>query len=259
MRCARLSQDVYQDFSEVKFRDLSGLTPLLTENSDTDTQMAIFEDVANNTGYIIFRGSSANRDWSINFEVQQSGYEWSRADKKAYKAAVSETIKEAVKAERDLTYPDAYASTSNPVKMHKGFISAYLSVRQTVHDTVQQSSISQWVITGHSLGGALATLCGIDVQYNFSTKTTVEVYTYGAPKVGNDAFVESYNRRVPNTQRYVFGSDIVTKLPRWWQGNYGHVKQLVAIKRGFNWRFISGNFQDHRLTNYIDALAKREA
>jgi len=57
--------------------------------------------------------------------------------------------------------------------------------------------------TGHSLGGALATLAAYDIrkQLQASGKQDVEVmcYSFGAPRTGNHAFAADYNRVVPDT------------------------------------------------------------
>jgi len=60
-----------------------------------------------------------------------------------------------------------------------------------------------WLHTGHSLGGALATLAAYDIrkQLQASGKQDVEVmcYSFGAPRTGNHAFAADYNRVVPDT------------------------------------------------------------
>ena len=60
-----------------------------------------------------------------------------------------------------------------------------------------------WLHTGHSLGGALATLAAYDIrkQLQASSKQDVEVmcYSFGAPRTGNHAFATDYNRVVPDT------------------------------------------------------------
>ena len=57
--------------------------------------------------------------------------------------------------------------------------------------------------TGHSLGGALATLAAYDIrkQLQASGKQDVEVlcYSFGAPRTGNHAFATDYNCVVPDT------------------------------------------------------------
>lgn len=62
------------------------------------------------------------------------------------------------------------------------------------------------LFTGHSLGGALATLASFSivetlVQRNVLARDRALVYTFGAPRVGNEAFVDEYMRRAPVTYR----------------------------------------------------------
>lgn len=58
-------------------------------------------------------------------------------------------------------------------------------------------------LTGHSLGGALATLAAYDVaralQELPERKAEVACYTFGAPRVGNYAFARAYAAAVPDT------------------------------------------------------------
>ncbi|HJY64480.1 MAG TPA: hypothetical protein VJ455_10020 [Ignavibacteria bacterium] len=52
-------------------------------------------------------------------------------------------------------------------------------------------------ITGHSLGGAMATLIArwlVDIGFN--SKFKIEAYTFAAPTVGNVSFANSYNTRL---------------------------------------------------------------
>ncbi|MGB3294628.1 MAG: lipase family protein [Phormidesmis sp.] len=255
LQCARLSQDVYQEFSGIKFREWSGGDPVLVEFGPTDTQLAILEDSSARLGTIIFRGSDKDKDWDINFSVDQTEYEWSREEKEEYREQMKE-VAEAVTENEDLIYPDAYSKPSDPVKMHSGFARAYLSVRDRIHNHIKSSDATRYRVTGHSLGGAIATLCAVDLQYNFSPKVAVEAYTFGSPRVGNSAFVDSYNRRVPDTWRVVNGWDAVVGLPVPWQG-YRHVDADIKMERGFTWRIITGSFEEHRISNYIKALQSR--
>ncbi|MEO0456762.1 MAG: lipase family protein [Cyanobacteria bacterium P01_A01_bin.114] len=256
LQCAMLSQEVYQGFSGIKFSGWHSSTPVLIETRSTDTQLAILEDPATQLAIIVFRGSDADRDWDTNIQLNQDEYEWSRQEKQKYREQIKEEVTDPVAEQKELVYPNTYSKASTPVKMHRGFISAYLSVRDLIHQHVQSSSATQYRITGHSLGGALANLCAIDLQYNFGTNIAVEAYTFGAPKVGNQAFVDSYNRRVPDNWRVVNGWDVVSGLPRRWQG-YRHVDQAIKLKRKFSWRIITGSFEDHRIDKYIKALKEK--
>ena len=42
-------------------------------------------------------------------------------------------------------------------------------------------------MTGHSLGGALAVLCALDLQDIYGN---INLYTFGCPRVGNAAFAQ---------------------------------------------------------------------
>lgn len=69
------------------------------------------------------------------------------------------------------------------------------------------------IVCGHSLGGALAMLCGLDIKYNNPEKQ-VRVYTFGAPRVGNKSFSRSYNRRMgASSFHFALPGDPITKVP----------------------------------------------
>ena len=70
-------------------------------------------------------------------------------------------------------------------------------------------------IAGHSLGGALATLCALDVAANGPDAfRSPAVYTYASPRTGDKAFAATYSQRITNTYRYVDNVDLVPKLPK---------------------------------------------
>lgn len=80
------------------------------------------------------------------------------------------------------------------------------------------SGIQQWeiFICGHSLGGAAATLAAyetstwLDVHHSDITYT-LKCYCFGSPRVGNSAFVKSYNRQCPDTWNIMHLDDVVTR------------------------------------------------
>ena len=77
------------------------------------------------------------------------------------------------------------------------------------------------LITGHSLGAAMATLLG-------SLKTPTALYTVGSPRVGDQDFVNSLGG--VTSFRYVDCCDVVTELPPVALG-YGHLGDPLYIDR----------------------------
>ena len=44
------------------------------------------------------------------------------------------------------------------------------------------------MVTGYSLGGALATIAAADIKINIKPSNRVRVITFGQPRVGNEDF-----------------------------------------------------------------------
>ena len=244
--CALLSQEVYQDFAKLRFSGFSDITPDFIDQSNTDTQCAVFSDATGTVVYIVFRGSEQRMDWNTNFDFEQEAVEFQK-----------EVIQEKIVAPQAQVYPYAGGSQSG-AKMHRGFVTAYLSVRDKIHTYLSNHSAASVTVTGHSLGGALATLCAVDIQYNFSNKVKVDIYTFGSPRVGNDGFRDSFNRRVPDSYRFVYGMDMVPALPRPWQG-YSHVEKEYRLGQRFSLEFLSRRIKDHAIANYVAALKELAA
>jgi hypothetical protein len=69
--------------------------------------------------------------------------------------------------------------------------------------------------TGHSLGGAVATITLMHLSYDgiITPETDVMQYTFGEPRVGDYAFAQDFNKRFPNAYRLDHYRDIVCHLP----------------------------------------------
>ncbi|KAI9716541.1 MAG: hypothetical protein M1812_005272 [Candelaria pacifica] len=83
----------------------------------------------------------------------------------------------------------------------------------------------QVVITGHSLGGGVATLAAVDIRANISA----ELYTFGAPKVGNQHFVDLVEASSTKNYRITNSGDPVIRLPPRY---YNHFQPEYHIFKG---------------------------
>ncbi|TGZ84085.1 alpha/beta-hydrolase [Ascodesmis nigricans] len=117
-------------------------------------------------------------------------------------------------------------------KIHKGFYEAYQEVQPRIQAAVEKL-VKQYpgyriVTTGHSLGGALATIAAVDLRKRWK----VESYTYGSPRIGNAAlsfFITSSTSG--SNYRITHLDDPVPRLPLLVQG-YTHVSPEYHIFRG---------------------------
>jgi len=246
IQTALYCKEIYRSFPSVMFQDITDEPILISERAEEmsiDTQCAI---LLNGTAVtIVFRGSDSDYDWETNFDTAQERAEFDRK-------IIKDVIVEEESREQDYPYDGKNSSES---LIHRGFTAAYFAVRDQLHAYIDRHDVTSLTVTGHSLGGALATLCAVDMQYNFADRLdSIEAYTYGSPKVGNRGFSASYNQRVPDSYRIVNGVDIVPALPRWWQGKYVHVAQEIHIGSRFTFNFVRARIKDHGIANYITAL-----
>ena len=112
-------------------------------------------------------------------------------------------------------------------KVHSGFLWALDLVWDDILQIlqkVQKNSQPLW-ITGHSLGGALATLAAIRLAMNLD-KPINGVYTFGQPRVCDRNLARLLNQELKTRFfRFVNNNDIVTRLPTR-EMNYSHVGRL---------------------------------
>ena len=136
------------------------------------------------------------------------------------------------------------------IEAYTGMIGQYEKVRDIIHnhELIQQSE--EIIVTGHSLGGALATICSGDLKNNFPGKD-IACVTFGSPRVGGHAFVKRFNQLMPDSLRYVYGSDHVTKVPPTFIG-YKHVRTKKQLGKPSTLSPI----EDHEPAKYLSALRR---
>lgn len=154
-----------------------------------------------------------------------------------------------------------YRPVKGAGQTHKGFTDIYMSARDEVMALLSELSPEKTLfITGHSLGGALATLAAMDLSVNTLWSSPV-VYTFAAPRVGDPKFAKTYNYVVPTHFRFQNEFDVVPHLPPILYTSprtkktyyYLHVKGEVM--RAFRMGTVAGN---HALPSYFADLEKEE-
>ncbi|HEX8061730.1 MAG TPA: lipase family protein [Allosphingosinicella sp.] len=108
----------------------------------------------------------------------------------------------------------------NGGRVHTGFWEAYCSLHDQIEEWRENAQIRRLVVTGHSLGAAMATLMA-------ALNEEAELVTFGCPLVGDREFAERFGRPA---LRYVDCTDLVTTVPYGFLG-YAHFGEMRYIDR----------------------------
>lgn len=106
--------------------------------------------------------------------------------------------------------------------VHNGFWKAYATIRREILAEVDAAldgdHYSRVLVTGHSLGGALAMLASADIAVNClkhrPQPPRLSCVTFGSPRVGNHVWARTFDDLVPDAYRVVTDGDIVASVPR---------------------------------------------
>lgn len=133
----------------------------------------------------------------------------------------------------DISYPGM-----PDTMVHHGFYNAYhmTTIRTSVLNAVAKAQEFYGdldvIVTGHSMGGAMASFCGLDLKVS-NTSQNVQVITFGQPRIGNAAFATYFGKTLPNTIRVTNRRDIVPHLPPYYsffpQKTYHHFATEVWL------------------------------
>lgn len=167
-----------------------------------------YEDLGKHIYLVTFRGSASSKDWKINLKTGRVPYG-------------GHTLAE-MEAMANSPRPKNKDLERQQPAVHEGFNTyTNLVLKDSVLDPqgqltgvfkkVQQEPNSYLCLTGHSLGGAVATLLGTRLLDLGMDPQRLKVITFGAPAVGNQAFVNAYADklqlvRITNTADPVPGS-----------------------------------------------------
>jgi hypothetical protein len=166
-----------------------------------------------------------------------------------------------------LISPEWYdGENSDSVLIHRGFVTEYARFRNTILNIAARTESKKFIVSGHSLGSALAALTALDLSSNY--KYDVSVVTFGSPRVGNKDYRQVMEKYVPDNYRIYFPDDPIVSIPgllfeyehagialgissegtqnnQISTDNFG----IAAYKSIFN-----GNFKVHFIGNYIKSI-----
>lgn len=157
-------------------------------------------------------------------------------------------------------------------RVHRGFKREVDDLWPRLEQALVSNDRTLW-FTGHSLGGAMTSICAGRCKLSHIRSTPEAVFTYGAPRVGNKRYVNYVHIPI---YRWVNNNDIVPRVPPRFMG-YRHAGHEIYLNRfgkvssqggmfrihdrwwGFlrnltHWRI--DHFADHLMGEYIGAIEK---
>uniref|UniRef100_A0A1D1Y170 Lipase n=1 Tax=Anthurium amnicola TaxID=1678845 RepID=A0A1D1Y170_9ARAE len=133
----------------------------------------------------------------------------------------------------DLNYPGV-----SDAMVHHGFYSAYHNttlrpgILKAVHRAKKFYGDVGIMVTGHSMGGAMASFCALDLTVHHG-EDNVQLMTFGQPRIGNAVFASYLSKHVPRAVRVINEHDMVPHLPPYYtyfpQKTYHHFPREVWI------------------------------
>lgn len=197
VNCQKISS-IYDENIAVRSVYLAQMT--YCENHLSDVQLEEYGtkaimgyDKKTNSIYVAFRGSSNMHNWMENIQIEQ-----------------------------------ITPYTNQSLAVEKGFYKAYSYIKTILFESLDTLATKYrtniLLITGHSLGSAMSILFAYDlIKTDYELKY---VYNFGSPRVGNQAFIEDFNKHV-SAFRVVHNNDIVASVPPQ-AFNYAHISQGIC-------------------------------
>ena len=171
---------------------------------------------------------------------------------------------------------DAVTAVAETVgRVHRGFKREVDDLWPRLEQALVGNTRTLW-FTGHSLGGAMATICAGRCVMSTISSNPRALFTYGSPRVGNRRYV-NYVRL--EHYRWVNNNDVVTRVPPAWFGYRHNGKEIYLSSRGKIRRFsdwfrfrdrmrgLMGGLlrweidylSDHYMTEYLKHIARAAA
>jgi len=233
-----LTDKVYSEQKDIDFKALRLKLIKWIEEPKSDTQG--FVAIKDKSIYIDWRGSSSKKDFQNDASIDKVHF-----------------IEEGE-------------------KVHIGFKTCWDAVKDETYKALEialstlggEGEVDNIVVCGHSLGGAITTLCAYQIYTIYKSNKIISC-TIGSPRVGNKVFKANFDKSSIESLRIVHNLDVVTRSP---SIGYAHVNTELRIddegkikKWMIDWQrvgeylkavFTGKTAKDHMTNNYISALNK---
>jgi len=100
-------------------------------------------------------------------------------------------------------------------------------VATPVEQSVVRNEMPALLVTGHSMGSALAQICALDLARQGREVINV---TFAAPRVGDEAWAQGFDTAVPRAMHLHVPSDPISHIPLVSQG-YRHTRRHLVLAR----------------------------
>lgn len=190
---------------------------------------AVIQNHKDQTYWILLRGSKFYRDWLADARQHQEPYDCGG-------------------------------------RVHAGFLTVLKTIRfATLQSLPEASRTCRVLVTGHSLGAAVATLLALFLKKE-RPLADVSLMTSACPRVGDEAFCELMDARVPSHVTLRNDADLVPTIPSAVTVNFRNPYKPFLYSRcgavmlfNSNWKSVSNNHQISVYLAFAQALARDSA
>jgi len=151
---------------------------------------------------------------------------------------------------------NAWTDLSETVgRVHRGFKREVDDIWPTLEGLLVAEERAIW-FAGHSLGGAMATICAGRCEYSDKVAKPIKaVYTYGSPRVGTKRYIQ--HAKLTHL-RWVNNNDIVTRVPPRWLGYHHTGTRMYLDRNGAVRKFNASQRAKDRAAGFRAGLKKRQ-
>jgi predicted lipase len=148
--------------------------------------------------------------------------------------------------------PVPYLAVPGSGSVHMGFQLVYEHIRGSMAQRLAAcAGVKSILVTGHSLGGALAVLGGYQIAKTLNPGIVPLLYTFAGPRTAAPDFAAKFNAAIGVCNRIVNFMDVVPQVPL--PPVYQHVGAETEVHGGFKPLDVT---YAHHLTTYLAGLQK---